>query len=152
MALTVKVSNIDLIDDILRNQNELTASQKMVAVALAHSRNTKTLACFPAMRTLAKLTNLSVDTIRKAINALKGDGVIVARTGERKENGRLGGNRYAFTFDAERVLRNGQLDGVSKIDRALVEEAAGATFEEINQCLSQALVQRQQRALVQYSS
>lgn len=48
----------------------LTAPERAVLVALAHCRNDKTGACFPAQETLVEMTALSEKTVRRALAAL----------------------------------------------------------------------------------
>ena len=63
------------------NVPNLTAPERAVLVALAHCRNDKTGACFPAQETLVEMTALSEKTVRRALAALEtGNAPLIART------------------------------------------------------------------------
>jgi predicted transcriptional regulator len=126
-----KVLNSAVLDYILQERTDLTSSEKLVTITLLNHRNTKTLQCFPTRRTLAREAALTRLTVDRCVSALIEKKVIVRIRSERKDDGRLGGDRYAFRYDALTVLCNGVLGGVKGIEIELLEQASGYRREDL---------------------
>lgn len=68
----------------------ITRTQQAILSNLAKRTNSKTGACFPSIKTIAKDTRSSERTVYRALNALVKLGVLV------RSKGRRGSNRYAL--------------------------------------------------------
>lgn len=78
-----------------------SSSAKAVLTALAHHRNQKTGQCFPGRALIAEETELSRDTIRKAIRRLERAGLIKVEPVFAK-SGRRRGTQYELHLQAGR--------------------------------------------------
>jgi hypothetical protein len=83
----------------------LTAPQKAVLLALAFCRNGVTGDCFPGQKELAKMTSLSLATVKRALGDLADPEIVGAITRTKTAKGRYRSNdRYALNYEYETQL------------------------------------------------
>ena len=99
---TSGLSNYRLFNYIVDNQ-DLTASQKLVALTIARHRNQTTPKCCPSISRLQKLTNLDRATVWKSIKHLERADELLVKRNNKGPKGRAC-NHYLFTFDAKEAL------------------------------------------------
>jgi pyocin large subunit-like protein len=73
-------------------QQDIPSSQKFVLVALADMADSQE-SCYPGQERIAQMTNVSLDTVQRAITALEKLGLL-SRTARRNETGYRTSDRY----------------------------------------------------------
>ena len=65
-----------MVPESLLQNDELTASEKIVVTALLLHRNQKSGACYPGIARISRLSSLSVRTVKRVISSLEKKGII----------------------------------------------------------------------------
>jgi hypothetical protein len=102
--------------------SELSASAKIVAVALMGFVNSKTGECFPTFEKIAACCHVSKRTVATATQELERHGWVAI---ERDEGGDRESNRYRFAFSR---IRDGSSTVLAVSEAPAVEEIHGENF------------------------
>lgn len=86
----------------------LGCQTKMVLLALAERANHATYECFPSQATIAEDAEVSVKTVKRAVERLVKVGAITVLR-SRRADGRLGGNIYRLNVDVSVTLPDGSV-------------------------------------------
>jgi hypothetical protein len=64
------------IEDAIWSSNDLTPTERLVALAICRHHNDKTGACFPSQERIAMLTGFKERAVRKAVASMRAKGII----------------------------------------------------------------------------
>ena len=123
--LVERVYNLD--------KNATSPSEQAVLLALAYRANDKTLFCYPKQETLAEMTHLSRSAVARALNALRGSGLISWKSGglanKKGKHGRTLSNDYKLNLP----VGKSKIEKISPESRVLQEDTP-VSHSDTHQC------------------